>query len=85
MGVVIVQNSTVANTLIRLLQYAYQHVAEPRIQQVLTDITLDPGNGAKIMARLSPANRSEVQKALQSRAVQQLFRASLPAYAFGEN
>ena len=77
------QNSTVGNTLTKIPDYLYRNVAEPRIQQILTDMTLDPGNAAKLMARLSPANRSEVRKALESKAVQQVFRALLPAYALG--
>lgn len=77
------QNSTVLNTMMKLPQMLYQHVAEPRIQQILTDMTLDPGRANEIMAKLSPSNRSEVEKALKSKAVQRVFRAALPSYFLG--
>lgn len=77
------QNSTLANTAMKLPQMMYQNIAEPRIQQILTDMTLDPGRANEIMAKLSPANRGQVEKALKSKAVQQVFRAALPSYFLG--
>ena len=73
------QNSTLANSLARPVQWMYQHVAEPRIQAALTEITLNPGRAKEVMARLSVKDRGLLTTALADKRTQQLMNSALPA------
>ncbi len=79
LGAANLQNNVYAQSLTRPLQYLYDHVAEPRIQQLLTEITLNPGKAKSIMSNLSVKDRGIVQGILQDRAVKQSLTTALPA------
>ena len=72
--------STLLNTVARPVQFAYNGVAEPKIQQTLAELVLDPEKAriAMQMARTAPQKLSpEVQAALPY--LEQALRASVPA------
>lgn len=74
--------STLLGTVARPLQFAYNGVAEPKIQQVLADLLLDPtkAQAALQMARTAPQRLSpEVRAALPYLA--QAVKSSVPAAA----
>ena len=79
LGAANLQNNVYAQSITRPLQYLYDHVAEPRIQQLLTEITLNPGKAKSIMSNLSVKDRGIVQGILQDRAVKQSLTTVLPA------
>lgn len=74
--------STLLNTAMRPVQFAYNNVAEPRIQQVITELLLDPSKAQAAMqaARVAPHTLSpEVQAAIPY--LEQALRVSAPAAA----
>lgn len=74
--------STLLNTAMRPVQFAYSGVAEPRIQAVLADLLLDPSRAQQVLqaAQTSPRLLSpEVQAALPY--LEQALRSSVPAAA----
>lgn len=77
-----VSNSSLGYAAASVPNIMYKSSAEPRIQEILTTISLNPGSAPKVMASLSPKNRNLVQKFLESQAMQHVFRSSLPAYYF---
>jgi hypothetical protein len=71
--------STLLNTAMRPVQFAYSGVAEPKIQMTLADLLLNPDKAAKAMAAATPAQRSQLAKVLDNPQLQQAARAALPA------
>lgn len=74
--------STLLNTMARPVQFAYNGVAEPRIQQVITELLLDPSKAAAAMqaAKTAPHTLSpEIRAALPY--LEQALRVSAPAAA----
>lgn len=74
--------STMLNTAMRPVQFAYSGVAEPKIQQVLADLLMDPAKAqaAMLAARTAPQSLpSAVRAALPY--LEQAMRASTPAAA----
>lgn len=74
--------STLLNTAMRPVQFAYNGIAEPRIQQVITELLLDPSRAQAVMqaARTSPASLPpHVRAALPY--LEQALRVSSPAAA----
>ena len=74
--------STLLNTAMRPVQFAYNGIAEPRIQQVITELLLDPSKAAAAMkaAKVNPTSLPpEVRAALPY--LEQALRASAPAAA----
>lgn len=71
--------STLLNTAMRPVQFAYSGVAEPKIQMTLADLLLNPDKAAKAMAAATPAQRSQLAKVLENPQLQQAARAALPA------
>lgn len=74
--------STLLNTAMRPVQFAYNGIAEPRIQQVIAELLLDPSKAQAAMqaARVAPHTLSpEIQAALPY--VEQALRVSAPAAA----
>jgi alkylhydroperoxidase family enzyme len=70
------------NTAMRPVQFAYNGVAEPKIQAVLADLLLDPSKAqaALLAARTAPQKLSpEVRAALPY--LEQAIKASVPAAA----
>lgn len=61
------------------LNYVKNKVIEPRIQETLTNIVLNPGKAQEIMKSLSPKDRTIVQEALRNKFLQQSLKSSLPA------
>lgn len=52
---------------------------EPRIQETLTEMVLNPGKAQEIIKLLSPKDRSIVQEAIKNRYFQQVLNSTLPA------
>lgn len=74
--------STMLNTAMRPVQFAYNGVAEPKIQQVITELLLDPSKAAAAMqaAKMAPHTLSpEVRAALPY--LEAALRSSAPAAA----
>jgi hypothetical protein len=74
--------STLLNTAMRPVQFAYNGVAEPKIQAVLADLLMNPAKAqaALLAARTAPQRLSpEVQAALPY--LEQALKASAPAAA----
>lgn len=72
--------STLLNTAMRPVQFAYNGIAEPRIQQVLAELLLDPSKAQIAMqaAKVNPASlRPEVRAAIPY--LEQALRVSAPA------
>jgi hypothetical protein len=72
--------STLLNTMMRPIQFAYSGVAEPKIQAVLADLMLNPAKAQAVMlaARTAPQRLSpELQAALPY--LEQALKASVPA------
>lgn len=72
--------STLLNTAMRPVQFAYNGVAEPKIQAVLADLLLDPSRAQAVLlaARTAPQKLSpEVRAALPY--LEQALKASVPA------
>jgi len=77
--------STMLQTAMRPVQFAYSGVAEPKIQQVLADLALDPAKAQAVMlaARTAPQKLSpEVRAALPYLA--QIGRVTAPSVAMAE-
>jgi hypothetical protein len=73
---------TLLNTLARPVQFAYNGVAEPKIQQTLAELLLNPAKAkaALLAARTAPQRLSpEIQAALPY--LEQAMKASVPAAA----
>lgn len=74
--------STMLNTLARPLQFGYSGIAEPKIQQVLADLLLDPAKAQAVLQAAKTAPRSlpkDVQAALPY--LEQALKTSAPASA----
>lgn len=70
--------STLAQTLLRPIQFGYQ-AAEPRIQQTLAELILDPSRAQAALAAAAPAQRGQLAAVLNDPALQQAARVVLPA------
>lgn len=74
--------STLLNTVMRPVQFAYNGIAEPRIQQVVADMMLDP---ARAQAVLDAARRGTIQLSPEVQAalpyVEQALRVAAPSAA----
>lgn len=67
-------------TLARGPQFIYQ-AAEPRIQQTLAELVLDPTKARAALAAATPAQRTKLGTLLADPMLQQAVRAALPAAA----
>lgn len=78
--------STLLNTAMRPVQFAYNGVAEPRIQAVLADLLMNPAKAQAALqaARTGPQRLSpEIQAALPY--LEQALKSSAPAAALSSN
>lgn len=78
--------STLLNTAMRPVQFAYNGVAEPRIQAVLADLLMNPAKAQAALqaARTGPQRLSpEIQAALPY--LEQALKSSVPAAALSSN
>lgn len=75
-------DNALVQTLMRPVQFGAK-VAEPRIQQVLLDIVLDPAKAQAALAAATPAQRVQLQKLISNPQLAQAIRASVPAGALG--
>lgn len=74
--------STLLNTVMKPVQFAYNGIAEPRIQQVITELLLDPSRAQAVMqaGRTAPSSLPpHVRAALPY--LEQALRVSTPAAA----
>ena len=67
------------------INFVNNKVIEPRIQQTLTDMVLNPGKAQEIMKALAPKDLTIVQEALKNKFLQQSLRSSLPALYNSDN
>lgn len=67
------------------INFVKNKVIEPRIQETLTEMVLNPGKAQEIMKALAPKDRTIVQEALNNKFLQQSLRSSLPALYNSEN
>lgn len=73
--------STLLNTAMRPVQFAYNQVAEPRIQQLLADIALNPSRAQAVLQAATPAQRAQIQAILENQLLLQAARSTAPALA----
>ena len=73
--------STMLHSLMRPVQFAYNGVAEPKIQTTLADLVLNPEKARAAMATLKPAQRTKLSAILSSPSLQQAVKSLPPAFA----
>lgn len=71
--------STVLNTAMRPIQFAYNGVAEPKIQAVLADLVMNPDKARAALAAATPAQRTKLIAVLENPLIQQAVRSTAPA------
>lgn len=75
-------DNALVQTLMRPIQFGAS-VAEPRIQQNLLEIILDPSRAAAALRAATPAQRIQLERLIANRQLAQSVRASVPASALG--
>jgi hypothetical protein len=76
--------STLLHSLMRPVQFAYNGVAEPKIQQTLADLILNPEKAKAALATLQPAARTKLSALLRSPSLQQAAKSLAPATALDD-
>jgi len=71
--------STLLNTFMRPVQFAYNNVAEPKIQMTLAELILDPSKAAAAMKAATPAARIELGQLIKNPKLLAGARAAIAA------
>lgn len=73
--------STLLNTAMRPVQFAYSGVAEPKIQSTLAELILNPEKAALALKAANPTERAMLVKVLKNPELARTVKAALPAAA----
>ena len=73
--------STLLHSLLRPVQFAYNGVAEPKVQTTLADLVLNPEKARAAMATLAPPARTKLSALLSSPSLQQAAKSLPPSFA----